>query len=122
MRKPAARMGSEERRCVLSVIRESCRHNQWFLHAAHVRSNHVHVVVSARTEPERVMKKLKARATLGLNDQFGKKDPRWARHGSTAYIWRAEQVDSAVDYVVRRQGKPLSVYENKNRWQDFSYW
>ncbi|HUG82007.1 MAG TPA: hypothetical protein VML01_10110 [Bryobacterales bacterium] len=66
--------------------------------------------------------KLKAYASRELNHQFGKKAPRWTRHGSTAWIWRAEKVDSAVDYVVQRQGAPMAVYENQNRWQEFMDW
>ncbi len=122
MRGPAARLSSQERKAVLAVICEVCRYEEWFLHAAHVRSNHVHIVVSARTQPEHVMKKLKAYASRELNHQFGKKAPRWTRHGSTAWIWRAEKVDSAVDYVVQRQGAPMAVYENQNRWQEFMDW
>jgi hypothetical protein len=68
------------------------------------------------------MKKLKAQATQQLNRQFGRKELRWTRHGSTVWIWRSEDVDCAVDYVVQRQGQPMSVYENKNRWQDFQNW
>ena len=83
MRRPAVQLNRGERQAVLAVIREVCRHEEWFLDACHVRSNHVHVVVSARTEPEQVMKKLKAYSSRALNRQFGKKDPRWTRHGST---------------------------------------
>lgn len=122
MRHPSVRLNGDEQRAVLTVIREVCRHEEWFLHAAHVRSNHVHVVVSARTEPEPVMKKLKAHSSRVLNRQFGKKDPRWTRHGSTAWIWEAVNVDAAVDYVVWRQGAPMAVYENPNRWDEFLHW
>jgi len=99
---------------VLTVIHDVCTHEDWFLHAAHVRTNHVHVVVSARTRPEQVMKKLKAHISRELNHQFGRKPRRWTGHGSTAYIWRPERVDSMVDYV-KQQGKPMAVYENPNR-------
>ena len=122
MRSRAVRLTQAERQVVLAAIREVCRHEEWFLHAAHVRSNHVHIVVSARTEPEQVMKKLKAYSSRALNQQFGKKDKRWTRHGSTAWIWEALKVDSAVDYVVRRQGEPMAVYENPKRWEEFLHW
>jgi len=42
MRHPAEPLRKEERQSVLAVIREICRRQLWFLHAAHVRSNHVH--------------------------------------------------------------------------------
>ena len=122
MRHPAVTLSRKERQVVLTVIRDVCAHEDWFLHAAHVRTNHVHVVVSARTRPEQVMKKLKAYASRELNRQFGRKPHRWTRHGSTAWIWRPEKVDSMVDYVVQQQGKPMAVYEKPNRWQDFLAW
>lgn len=68
------------------------------------------------------MHKLKAYAGRALNQNYGKKNHRWTRHGSTAYIWKALQVDSAVDYVVRQQGRPMAVYQNPNRWQQFQHW
>jgi len=121
-RGPVVQLNPAERAVVLAAIREVCRHQEWFLHAAHVRSDHVHVVVSARTEPERVMHKLKSYASRALNQGFGKKDRRWTRHGSTQWIWEALQVDSVVDYVVRRQGEPMAVYEHANRWEEFQGW
>jgi hypothetical protein len=42
------------------AIRETCGHRGWALHALNVRTNHVHVVVHAPQEPERVMEALKA--------------------------------------------------------------
>lgn len=36
---------------------------------------------------------------------------RWARHGSTRYLWTKEAVSTAVHYVISEQGEPLSVYE-----------
>ncbi|MEX2261154.1 MAG: hypothetical protein WD696_04345 [Bryobacteraceae bacterium] len=38
---------------------------------------------------------------------------RWARHGSTRYLWTTEEVSAAISYVVSRQGDPLAVFELK---------
>ena len=122
LRKSSVRLNAAERLVVLAAIRGVCWHEEWFLHAVHVRSDHVHIVVSARTKPEPVMNKLKAYASRALNEQFGRKDHRWTRHGSTAWVWKALQVDSVVDYVVRQQGRSMAVYENPNRWEEFQYW
>src|SRR5580704_7660823 len=43
------------REVVLQAIQEICRHRNWDLLAAHVRTNHVHVVVGAEVPPEKVM-------------------------------------------------------------------
>src|SRR3954453_10852135 len=59
------------------------RQRGWNLLAAHVRSNHVHTVVEAEAEPERVMNDFKAYASRRINrmslDEPNRK-PR-ARHG-----------------------------------------
>ena len=50
---------------------------------------------------------------------LGAKAKRWTKHGSTVWLWEPNKVDEAVDYVVLRQGRPLAVYENPNRWDDY---
>ena len=56
------RLDVNERGTVLTAIREVCRHERWTLHAAHVRSNHVHVVAAADCDPDLIMAKFKAYA------------------------------------------------------------
>src|SRR6266498_1875166 len=77
------------RDAVLEAIQEVCGHRGWGLLAAHVRSNHVHTVVEAEVPPERVLSDFKAYASRRLNrmrlDQPNRK--RWARHGSTRWLW-----------------------------------
>ena len=79
----------------------------------HVRSNHVHVVAQAEREPEKILGTLKARASLRLT-QTGRDEPgsrRWTRHGSTQYLWREQNVESAIDYVLERQGRKMAFHE-----------
>jgi len=52
---------------VLRAVIEVCEYRLWFLHSAHVRSNHVHVIVSAGAKPEKVMNDFKAYASRALN-------------------------------------------------------
>ena len=81
--------------------------------AAHVRSNHVHIVVEAGARPERIMNDLKSYASRCLN-RLGLDEPnrkRWARHGSTRWLWKPENVSAAIRYVVDEQGDPMAVYE-----------
>ena len=87
-------------------------HRGWSLLAAHVRSNRVHTVVEAEVPPERVMSDFKAYASRRLNrmslDVPNRK--RWARHGSTRWLWQPQHVSVAVQYVVTEQGEPMSVF------------
>ncbi|HWR51210.1 MAG TPA: hypothetical protein VN428_08895 [Bryobacteraceae bacterium] len=38
---------------------------------------------------------------------------RWARHGSTRYLWTAEEVARASTYVVYGQGDPMAVWRSE---------
>jgi REP element-mobilizing transposase RayT len=93
------------RECVDSTIREGCRRRGWQLAALNVRTNHVHVVVSAPVPPERVMADLKAWGTRQLvaEGHVPARKPVWSRHGSTRWIWREEDLDTVTDYVLNRQ-------------------
>ncbi|MDR3718667.1 MAG: transposase [Bryobacteraceae bacterium] len=105
----------ETKRCAtLRAIQEVCSKKEWILLAVHVRTKHVHVVVEAEDPPEWVMSTLKRFASRALNDLGldGQEDRRrWARHGSTRYIWTKEQLSAAIRYAVSGQGEPLAVYE-----------
>jgi REP element-mobilizing transposase RayT len=59
-----------QRSLVLSCLRDVCTYRNWNLLAAHVRTNHVHVVVvvGAAEKPESVMNTLKAYASRKLNE------------------------------------------------------
>ncbi len=109
------RLDQRRRQIVLEALREACRDHHWWVFAAHVRSNHVHVVVQAETKPESVLGTLKARASRRLTrcgvDPTGRR--RWTSHGSTEYLWREEDVDSVIEYVVDRQGEKMAVYDGR---------
>jgi REP element-mobilizing transposase RayT len=101
------------RQAVLAALLERCSERHWHPLAAHVRSNHVHIVVEAEARPERVMNDLKSYASRclnrrGLDDSTRK---RWARHGSTRWLWKPENILAAIRYVVDQQGDPMAVFE-----------
>ncbi len=102
------------RDAVLEAIQDVCGHRGWNLLAAHVRSNHVHTVVEAEIAPERVMNDFKAYASRRLN-RMGLDGPdrkRWARHGSTRWLWKPQHVSAAMQYVLAEQGDAMSVFES----------
>ncbi len=45
---------------------------------------------------------------LGLDGPMRK---RWARHGSTRWLWKPRSVSAAIRYVVDQQGLAMSVFE-----------
>ena len=118
MREDRAELDTEAREIVLKSIQSVSRHENWALHAVHVRSAHAHIVLGAAGRPEKVAGKLKAYASRALNEAFGKRSKRWTPHASTVYLWDAREVDNAVHYVVHEQGAPMACYVNPNRWQE----
>jgi hypothetical protein len=36
---------------------------------------------------------------------------RWARHGSTRWLFEPQHVSAAIQYVLAEQGEAMSVYE-----------
>jgi REP element-mobilizing transposase RayT len=113
MDQPPYLLGHISRDIVLQAIQGVCAHRRWNLLAAHVRSNHVHTVVEAEAPPERIMNDFKAYASRHLNrmggDEPGRK--RWARHGSTRWLWKPQHLSAAIQYVVAGQGDVMSVFE-----------
>jgi REP element-mobilizing transposase RayT len=113
MKQGGYELDAHRRRLVLESIRELCSRREWDLKAAHVRSNHVHIVVSAEAAAERVLRDTKVQASRMLErsglDVPGRR--RWTHHGSTRYLWQPEHIGAAVQYVVHEQGEPMAVWE-----------
>jgi REP element-mobilizing transposase RayT len=116
---PGYTLDSFNQRFTLIAIREVCSEKDWDLLAAHVRSTHVHSVITAPIHPRYIRAALKRRASTiicqGRRERRGTR--RWTAGGSSRYLWTLDQVKAAVDYVVRGQGDPMEVYE-KPGW----YW
>jgi len=55
----------------------------------------------------------KSYASRCLN-RMGPDEPtrkRWAKHGSTRWLWKPTQVSAAIRYVAAEQGEPMAVFE-----------
>jgi REP element-mobilizing transposase RayT len=91
------------------AIRDTCSHRGWEVLALNVRTNHVHVVLSANIAKERVLSDLKAWATRKLRESgmATKYDQVWAHHGSTRVLATEAAVEAAVQYVLLEQRTPL---------------
>jgi hypothetical protein len=104
------RLGPRSAQTVVRVIEKVCANRDWQLLAAHVRSTHVHCVVSGIVFPNRAIADLKAYASRELNLQEGHRK-RWVRGGSTRPLPSEEAITAAVRYVIDGQGEPMAVYD-----------
>jgi REP element-mobilizing transposase RayT len=97
----------QQQRAVELAVREVCRFRHHNLLAVNARTNHVHAVMSAVCEPEPIIDALKAYATPKLRREglMPVTIRPWARHGSTRYLWKEQEVDNAVAYVMYDQGE-----------------
>ena len=111
MKQPPYYLGEKERQIVCDAIVSLAEERGWQLLAVHVRTYHVHVVVSyPEGDPGRMMSDMKARASRDLNsagfDDATRK--RWTRHGSTRHLFREDQVPAAVHYTLDEQGDRMA--------------
>lgn len=115
MRQTEYRLDEARRAVVLRTIVEVAAHHKWQLWAVHVRSNHVHAVVTAQAKPEKVMSDFKAWASRRLREAFDEDADRdrWTQHGSTKYLWNEEAVAEKVEYVVKGQGAPMAFFDHR---------
>jgi REP element-mobilizing transposase RayT len=113
MTQEAYLLDEPRRQIVRDAIVEECRFRGWILHALHVRSNHVHLVVTSEREPEFVMRTCKANASKRLS-QAGFENAerkRWTVHGSTRYLWNEDAVSDKVHYTLHGQGNVMASYD-----------
>jgi REP element-mobilizing transposase RayT len=106
---PPITLDAAQRKVVESAVREVCEYRKHDLRAINVRTNHVHAVVTAAMKPEPVLDSFKSYATRALH-QTGLFSPGvkpWARHGSTIYLWKEQDVAKAIAYVKLGQGDEL---------------
>ena len=108
MTEPALTLDWDQRQIVEATIVKHCRIRNWQLHAVNVRTQHVHVVVTApNRNPDEVMDQFKAWCTRKLKEhaqslQHGVAEIRqnwWTQRGSKRWLNDTEGVENAVLYV-----------------------
>ena len=100
------------RQIVLNTIREVTDYRAWKLWAAHVRTNHVHIIVTSMESPERVMNDIKAYCSRRIRektDENANRD-RWTQHGSTLWINDEKSLLTTIEYVLNSQGEPMERF------------
>jgi REP element-mobilizing transposase RayT len=101
----------EQRDLIDAVIVKHCEIRKWILHTRNVRSNHVHVVVSANMSGDEVRAQLKAWCSRRLSEQAGlvgsgkNGQCRWfTEKGDVRWIDDHEYLENAIRYVEELQG------------------
>ncbi len=89
----------EQRSIVEATIRSHVTIRKWSLHALNVRTNHIHVVVTADRHPDVVMEQFKAWCSRRLSEKLGRKRKWWTEHGSTKWINDDQYLANAIRYV-----------------------
>lgn len=101
-----------QRALVEQVIRDHCGIRNWTLHAVNVRSNHIHVVVTADRDPGNVMNQFKAWCSRKLSDAAGLKHivgvkagrRHWFTEGGNKEVIEDEEyLENAIRYVLEGQ-------------------
>ena len=108
-------LAARHRRSVEAAIRQTCGIRRWLLQAVHVRTNHVHVVVSAsHRKPELVLNAFKANATRQMREDGVWPYPfsPWADKGSNRLLWNERSIARAIEYVLNGQGHELPSFDN----------
>lgn len=96
----------QSRRLVEETILRHCNIRGWVLHAVNVRSNHVHVVVTARGySPETVREQFKAWCSRRLKEQTPSRTRFWTEGGSCRWINSESDLETAVVYVIEAQDR-----------------
>ena len=110
-------LDAARRDIVRDAIVEECRFRGWTLHALHVRSNHVHMVVTCECDPEIVLRVCKAQASKRLNraKMEDAQRKRWTAHGSTRYLWNEDAVADKVHYTLHGQGDMMATHECRDQ-------
>jgi REP element-mobilizing transposase RayT len=81
------------------AIRETCDYRAWIIHALNVRTNHVHIAITApHVTPGDAMGDLKAYATRALNG-LGRRKHWWTEDGSKHYLNDPRSLEAAIRYV-----------------------
>ena len=114
MSEPPILLDADQRAIVEQAIRDHCQIRRWTLHAVNCRSNHCHLVVTARDYAgELVRDQVKAWGTRRLKEHQERDGvPRdklrenwWTRKGSVRHLFDDESLEAAVMYTQEAQDR-----------------
>ncbi len=106
MTEPEFHLDESHRAVVKATIEKHCKIRDWHLHVANARSNHVHVVVTARGyAPNVVHDQLKAWCTRKLKESGVIRENMWTEGGSKRSINTLEELDRVIFYASEGQDR-----------------
>ncbi|MGE3180372.1 MAG: hypothetical protein AB7N71_01980 [Phycisphaerae bacterium] len=106
------RMGSAEVRltndqqcAVEDAMKEIAARGGWELSAISAADDHVHVVLSGEAQPQKIRALAKRWLSDFLNARWRQDAPSgwWAEGGSCKYLWDADSLRRAVEYVAQQR-------------------
>ena len=114
MKETAFVLGQDDRDEIENTIIRHCQIRQWKLHAVNVRSNHVHVVVTAPNySPETVRDQFKGWGTRRLKSKYVDRERFWTQRGSCRWLNQESELESTVMYVTDAQDRKALDYEQE---------
>jgi len=100
------RMTDAQREIVKSTIERHCEIRGWYLHVANPRSNHVHVVVTAKGfSPQVVCEQLKAWCTRKLKSAGVNRENFWTEGSSKRCVNSEEELERVIYYATEGQDR-----------------
>jgi len=110
-------LGSRQRTLVHDAIVEVCEHRGWHLHAINVRTNHVHLVVTADRTGKRVLNDFKSYATRKMKQENSlpevcselQKDPNPSRARQEADTPETSRARQEADTTAAQEHHSLTV-------------
>ncbi len=114
MKGPPLFLDREKAEVVLAQFQETAKFRRWTLRAAAIMYNHFHLVVEVPGDPQpgKVLGDFKAYGTRALNRRYGRplSETWWSAEGSKRILRGDAAVAGAMNYVLKKQPKPLVVW------------
>ncbi|TWT64091.1 transposase [Rubinisphaera italica] len=99
-------LNGDDRKTVGQTIQRHCEIRKWQLFALSVRTNHVHVVVTAPGyEPLTISHQFKAWCSRKLKSTQKNRQRFWTEGASRRFLNNTNQLESAVKYVLEAQDR-----------------
>lgn len=107
MKEKPVLLNATQREAVEKAIRDHAAIRGWELHGVSVRSNHVHVAVTAAAPPKRVRDQFKANGTTALRRIPNpiRNEKVWTKGGDIQFIDTDDDLAHVVIYIVEAQDR-----------------
>ena len=101
-------LNDEHRNVVVAEVKHHCGRRNWKLWGVNARTNHVHVVVTAKGfAGDKVRDQLKANCTRGVREidsQFVDR-PVWTTKGDVEFVQDESDLEKVIEYVAEAQDR-----------------